>query len=488
MKRYKTLVIIVIILNILFKIPSLMEPLSYGDECIYLALGRAFQKGAVFYRDIHDNKPPLLYLVAALANGKLAYFRFINIIWNSINIVLVAALAKKLLKNKWAAPLAAFIFFIFTLLPEGKVANGELFMIMPATLGVLMTIKNKKANFWWFLIGLCFSFAFLFKVPIIFDFTGFILAIFFFSKADLNPVKNIKEVFSAFKNKRFYFVLGGFLSPILLSILYYSQKNAFTPYVRSALLQNIGYLSSWTGKNTGLYERAAILALMSLFIFVWRKKLRFSFYLPALMTIFGLYGVFLSERPYPHYLIEIAPWATILLTVLIFQRQLKQFIISLLIISLTIAGVIKFKFWWYEFFPYYRNFIEFCLGKKNKTEYFRYFGDKVLQDYQLAGFIKEKTSPNDRFFIWGDGVCTYVLSDRLPPGRYTVNYHIFDFNGFNETITDIRKHSTPMIIILNEETRSFPQLENLLKENYVLAQTFKFAKIYKLINQNQWLK
>jgi len=488
MKKYKALVVIVIILNILFKIPSLLEPLSYGDECIYLALGRAFQKGAVFYRDIHDNKPPLLYFIAALANGKLAYFRLISIIWNSINIVLVAAVAKKIVKNKWSAPIAAFIFFIFTLLPEGRVANGEIFMIMPATLAILMTLKNKQENYWWFLIGLCFSIAFLFKVPIAFDFAGFILAVFFFSKPDFSPIQNIKGIFSAFKNKRFYLVIAGFLFPILLSILYYSQKGAFTPYVRSALMQNIGYLSSWTGKNTGLYERAAIVALMSLFIFSWRKKLSFAFYLPALMTVFGLFGVFLSERPYPHYLIEIAPWAVILLTVLLFQKKLKQLIISLLIIFLTIAGIIKFKFWWYEFFPYYYNFIEFSLGKKNKTEYFRYFGNKVLEDYQLAGFIKEKTKPSDRIFIWGDGACSYVLSDRLPSGRYTVNYHIFDFNGFNETIRDIKTHSTPMIIALKSEARNFPQLENLLKENYVLVQNFKFAKVYKFINQNQWLK
>ena len=85
---------LIFLLNIILRLPSLFEPVSYGDECIYLTLGQAFLKGSVFYRDIHDNKPPFLYLIAALANGRLFWFRFITIIWNTINIYLIYKLTK----------------------------------------------------------------------------------------------------------------------------------------------------------------------------------------------------------------------------------------------------------------------------------------------------------------------------------------------------------------------------------------------------------
>lgn len=466
--------IAIILLNFLLRIPSLWEPVSYGDECIYLSLGQALRKGAVFYRDIHDNKPPLLYLMAALANGKLSYFRAISLIWNSINIWLIALVAQKLTKKQWTGPLAASLFLIFSLFPEGWVANGELFMIMPATLAfwLVLKAKEKKQTALWFLAGLCFSVAFLFKVPVGFDFAGFLLAFFVFK------IKKLKNLLGLFKDKNLYLTLMGFLLPIFLSIFYYAQKNAFTPYVRSALLQNIGYLSSWGGSNSGLYQRAIILLLVTGLIWRWRKQLGFSFYSPVLITAFGLFGVFLAERPYPHYLIEIAPWAALFLTVLFVQKRAKQFIISTLIIFLTLLGVIKFNFWWYPLAPYYRNFARFALGQIDKQEYFRFFGDKTLDDYQLARYLKNMTQPNEPLFVWGDSACVYALAERTPIGRYTVAYHIKDFDGFEETIQATKKEKSQYIIKLSNEKTNFPQLESLLASHYVLAKKIGNALVY----------
>src|SRR3989339_218386 len=64
----------------LLRLPGLFEPHRYADEEIYLTLGLGLRKGLVFYRDIHDNKPPLLYLVAAVA-GNVFYFRLILMVW-----------------------------------------------------------------------------------------------------------------------------------------------------------------------------------------------------------------------------------------------------------------------------------------------------------------------------------------------------------------------------------------------------------------------
>ena len=48
------------------RLPSLFEPYWYGDEGIYLTLGQGVRKGLVLYQQIHDNKPPTLYYLAAL--------------------------------------------------------------------------------------------------------------------------------------------------------------------------------------------------------------------------------------------------------------------------------------------------------------------------------------------------------------------------------------------------------------------------------------
>lgn len=475
MKKIKIALILILLINIFLRLPSLFDPVSYGDECIYLTLGQGFNQGLVFYRDIHDNKPPLLYLMAALADGRLLWLRLITIGWNTINVWLIYKLAKKILKKESAGLVASLLFAIFSFLPEGRIANGEIFMIMPATLGIWLALiaQEKKQNVFWFLSGLSFSAAFLFKVPVAFDFAGLLVAFFVFSQ------KKLKNIFLFLKNKKFYLTLIGFFLPILLTIVYYAQKGAFTPYVRSALLQNVGYLSSWGGTNWGLYLRAVILLIISGLIYRWRQQLGSSFVLLSLMTLFGLYGVFLSERPYPHYLMEIAPWAALLFTVLLFQKKTYQSIVSLLLIFLTLAGVIKYNFWWYPHLPYYQNFLKFNLGMINQEEYFKFFGEKTLNDYKVAHYLKKNTQEKERVFIWGDGVCIYSLARRLPPARYTVNYHIFDFNGFEETAAAIKEKQPNIIIKLLGEKRKFPQLEKILARYYIQTNTINEAEIYR---------
>src|SRR3989304_10019309 len=75
------------VLSIVFilRIPSFFEPYSYGDEMIYLTLGEAIRRGIPLYSGIHDNKPPLLYILAAIA-GSLFWFKAILTLWLLVTI------------------------------------------------------------------------------------------------------------------------------------------------------------------------------------------------------------------------------------------------------------------------------------------------------------------------------------------------------------------------------------------------------------------
>jgi len=64
----------------LLRFPSLFEPDWYGDEGIYQVLGLGINAGRLLYRDIFDNKPPLLYLVYSFVNSDL-YLRFWDFIF-----------------------------------------------------------------------------------------------------------------------------------------------------------------------------------------------------------------------------------------------------------------------------------------------------------------------------------------------------------------------------------------------------------------------
>ena len=74
-------ILIILGVVVFLRVPSLFEPYWYGDEGIYLTIGRAMRSGMELYREVHDNKPPLLYVVAAIASGREFWFIDFLDIW-----------------------------------------------------------------------------------------------------------------------------------------------------------------------------------------------------------------------------------------------------------------------------------------------------------------------------------------------------------------------------------------------------------------------
>ncbi|KKU68085.1 MAG: hypothetical protein UX92_C0024G0020 [Candidatus Amesbacteria bacterium GW2011_GWA1_47_20] len=157
---------------VLLRLPSLVEPNRYADEDIYLTIGMALREGRILYRDIHDNKPPLIYLTAAVAQN-VPRFRFILLLWNLIHVAIFYQLAKLIMRNNRRVAVAGFLFVMLSTLPllEGNIANGEIFMIMPVTAAMWLFWKNQlSGSFKSFLeVGGLLAFGFLFKVTAVFE-------------------------------------------------------------------------------------------------------------------------------------------------------------------------------------------------------------------------------------------------------------------------------------------------------------------------------
>ena len=487
----KLTVLILILLSVaVLHLPSLFEPYWYGDEGIYLTLGMAVRKGLVLYRDIHDNKPPLLYWTAALA-GSQFWLKFILMVWHLATIAVFYRLAKIWSgKDNWVPVIAAGLLAVLTMLPEGNIANGEIFMILPVIGGMLVLnqesgIRNQETPGKYLLIGALFSMGFLFKVPAVFDFMAAAIFYVFFLSA------GIKDAISRIFNKNIWLMVIGFLGPILLSLIYYATRGGFEPYLRSALLQNMGYLSSWkTGDSpapspfviSGLMLRAIILLIGTAGLWVARLKFKLSLKtsFASLWFLFALFGALLSARPYPHYLIQPAVPAALLLIVLFIDKAKIAKIVVGLQIAMTIAAYLFVGFWSYSILPYYQNFFSWATGNKTQTEYFAFFGEQVNRAYKISEYVRRTTSPEDRIFIWGDDPYIYPLSQRLPAGRYTVAYHVVDFNAYDETVAAI-KSKMPKIIIWLDYGRQFPQLSAIISSDYARAEDIGGAMIFRLI-------
>lgn len=479
-EKYRWLLLILALTAIL-RIPTLFEPNRYADEDIYLTLGMAVRRGLVLYRDIHDNKPPLLYLVAALA-GSVTYFRLILLGWNLVNITLIWQLSKRFLKRESIIVFVTAFFAFFSSIPltEGNIANGEIFMIMPTTAAVLVLLiakaKKKLTIPLYFLAGVLFAVAFLFKVPVAAEvgMIGIWLVLSFWEGKKTNWKQLLTSCIA---------LIVGFVVPIVFTVVYYYLKDAGDAYVKAALLQNVGYVSSWEGGTkkpfyeSGLVQRGLVLLGSLSILTVLRKKLGSNYFLLSLWFLGALFGALLSGRPYPHYMIEILPPLSLMLGVAV-TGGILQIIFAAILVGLMLFSLKYYDFWHYDSWPYYQNFLMYKLGYKTENDYLKFWGDGVVRNQTVGRYIAERTSKDDRIFVWGTEPAIYDIANRLPVGRYTVSYHVSDFHAFDETIATIRKVKPKYIVFMTNEGTKFPKLVDYINSTMILVKQVGEAQVY----------
>jgi len=319
---------ILLFICLLLRIPSFFEPYYYGDEMIYLTLGQGIRQGVPLYSGLHDNKPPVLYLIAALA-GSLVWFKVFLAVASLISIVLFAKIVKK--------KLPVILFALFTTLPilEGNTANAENFM-MAFSLGAIYILLSKKLNIKNLIVsGSLFGISFLTKVPALFDLP--VIIIFWLITTSFNKINIVKVI------KNSFYIILGFLVPIILSLAWYALSGHLGDYIKAAFMQNVGYVSSWRPedvqksflvKNAPLLIRFLVASLGIVITFIFRKKLSKTFILASVWLILTLFAVTISERPYPHYLLQSIGPIAIFLSILFTRKTIEQ---SLVVIPLLVA-------------------------------------------------------------------------------------------------------------------------------------------------------
>ena len=479
-KKYKYWIILVLVFLIL-RIPSLFEPYWYGDEGIYLVLGQAIRKGVHLYSQIHDNKPPSLYYLAALAQTVFG-FRLLLMFFMAPTIYFFYRLSQFFLSEK-SSKIATFIFLILTSIPlfEGTIANAEVFMLLPTIIGVWLLTKARPNIDKIILAGILLGLAFTIKIPVAIEF-AFLCIWLFIDDSDL-----FKKTFFKIKN---IIIFGlAFILPFTLWAIYYYVQGSLKPFLSASILQNFGYLSSWsTGTQTssvssgGVVVRFLILLLSWALIFFLKNKKIISRNFSFLLFWFSatIFGSLLSGRPYPHYLIQILPPLTLIIVELLNFKERKIQILSACSLGIFAFIIFKFSFYFYPVFSYYSNFYSHSIGLKSTADYRSYFGSQVNDIYRVSNYIKSNTNPSDKIFTWSDYAVIYALSDRLPSSKYTVAYHIIDFNGYDLTMDKIKANIPKFIVYYQMPGRSFPALDNFINNYYYASEVFGDATVFKL--------
>jgi len=479
--NHHELAIILLLIVVLLRLPSLFEPYWYGDETIYLAIGQAIRHGQVLYQGITDypNKPPLIYLLAAVTQT-VFNFRLLLLFWTLATTIVFYEFSQLLTKNRLISIAASLVFIFFTSTPiiEGNIANAEIFFILPTLLSAgllyLASHKPKTSRYLFFLSGCLLGISFLFKIHVLLDIAA--LGWYFFILSRLKTI-SIKSLRLLIISPDLWLFIAGLAAPVIIAIAWLSLSGV-SPL---SLLQNAtgssSYVGVWTQKDWllmtlgmgDLRARFVLVALIMAVVFFFRRRFHPQLLLFTTWTLLALFAALLSARPYPHYLIQLVPPAILGLAVFASTSKAVLSKISFgLVIALIFAAYLRFGFHTWSVSSYYTNFYQYITGHINRDEFYARFDNRMPRNYQLATYLRTVTNPPDHIYIWGTEADVYILSHRLQEGNLVVSFHVADLNDYHHTAEIIKQNHTPIIVVMETEPRDFPELEGLLASDYLL--------------------
>lgn len=439
------------------RLPSLFEPNWYGDEGVYQVLGIAINNGRLLYRDIWDNKPPFLYMLYSGVGSDQFAIRLLSLIFGLLSVFVFFLLAKKIFseaKDNRAVFMSTGIFTLLFGLPllEGNIANAENFLILPVLISALLVFKSKDNLRTLFLSGFFASLAFLFKIVGLFDFAAFFVFIFIVSIAKINKKYILGE-----SEKLITFSLGFFIPIFLTAVFFFFQKDAFSYFIDATFFANIGYVGY--GNNFLFPQGLLVLKLLALgavtaILFKNRNKIGNTEIFILTWFAFSLFSALFSGRPYTHYLLVLISSFSLLAGLILYNKKLRR--IHLIILVLSIIVLYKNFSFFTKIPQYYYNFLSFVTNNESVLSYRNFFDKQTAVDYELSSYVLLHTNKNDNIFIWGNNPQVYKMANKLPPGKYTVAYHITGYkDGIKET-SEMLKIKNPKIIIIMPYMNYFP--------------------------------
>lgn len=498
---------------VLSRIPSLFEAWWYGDENIYMAVGQALASGRWLYLEAWDNKPPFIYLVYAFS-----YTLFGNLLWPlrlfNVFLALVEILTFFLITRKvfgFSSQIVLWSTGILTLFLavglEGTIFNAENIFVPLIWLGFLLNswqlskhLQAEKISWIWLSIGsLAWSLAAFTKVQAILEvgMLGLIMIIIFW-----------KHYFESHKISlgwwqdtffwKFFGLIGLFISvPYILLFVTYGLVGEMHTLFFSLLGFGSDYIES--GKDPILFgfslsfiSGVVLRGVCLLTVLTWSSILFFkgqlsqNWFVILNWLAIGIFASLLSERNYPHYLLQVLP-ILILAGMASFDfltnqainiiHRISHGVVVVLLMQTFLTTFTGGNFVWNYFSPvhYFYGFTQVLIGGQSLSEWQNgYDYGMVSNQSVLAHKIQNLTSYNDKIFIVANRPELYFLSNRLNGHRFIADYH-FSLAEVGEVYTVLVENDVKLIIIDSrsdklasfiEQMRGQYVLEGVYEENY----------------------
>jgi hypothetical protein len=401
--------------------------LPVRDSGIFLYEGQSFLRGEIPYRDVWDNKPPMINFINALglfiSNGSLWGVVLLQYIVLYVSFI-VGFISIKKRFGLWPAIFGSFAWVLsFIDVFEGGNLTEEYALICQFLSLYLFDRSEEKKFYSWrgFLIGGLFAISFLFKQNLI----GIWIAIGLYL-----ILKNIINRTWRSLILNLGSITLGFISIFAVTISYFWIHNSLYLFWDVAFRYNFLYSSSTTlFQRIGTIAAGAFNLSWSPFLFIaWILAIANYFQgndskiinSPLLALMIILYPIemilsSLSGRGYPHYFMAWLPVLFLLLSYFVFY-----------VLNLVKKREIYSPKQEFAEFVNTRNliiliFVLLLLDKGiafSKSLYLNYYKKLKSRNHPIVEFLKDKVNKSDYILVWGHEGDIYYLSRTRSPSRF----------------------------------------------------------------------
>jgi len=415
----------VLLVSLLWRLPSLFDPPWVNDEGTYFAVAQAMAHGYRLYDGVWENKPPALYLLYSAVyhpfGASLIAIRLLTAVAVLALVVTVWRLAVHFVGAQWA-PVAAMLAGLLFGAPflEGTTGNAEVFVALFSALAVEQAIL--KQRLW--AAGLLMAVATLFKAVAVFDAVA--LGLWLFSglahASAPKPARRRAERQSGRSLRRIAAYVACYFGLLLAACVLAQLAGILQGMLNDALLYDLGYVGQANGGSVPWLLLVKLALLAVLVAAVWKRSF------PALWLVFAAFGALFGGRIFGHYLLQPVVPLVLVLTMAARNRLQPGRVLKALPVAFLAAGLLAGAVGWVDAasghdsilarrLQYYPNFFRLALRRQSYDAYVSEIDDHVLRNEAAARALERL--PAGTLLVWGNTPWIYVLSGRLPATPYT---------------------------------------------------------------------
>jgi hypothetical protein len=280
-------------------------------------------------------------------------------------------------------------------------------------------------------------------------------------------------------------------------VVYFSAIGAGKEYLEFGLFYNFHYVQNWTLGHLpawgqlafSLPFKAVILVIALIKITLLSRWISRPVRWATGWFFLALFASILSNRPYPHYILQVLPPLVLTLGLVAHEMTVKRKkILSTFARLATLGAAVSclaavcviwtaLRINHYPVVSYYQNYFRFLSGQLDPIAYRNSFNSYMSDNYMASQVLK--SSSDSTAFIWGTNPMLYALSGKQPVGRFTVAFHIQDLQLYDETLAAVRASRPEYIVVMKDERVPLPGLESVLRSSYLPSRNYEHFAMWR---------